>query len=99
MAPRGSVRVLPGQNKAMVPLGEKFPYNPLLADMSLSLREGSKHASVERYSIAVITVKEGFPKVRRYLEPTFRTILAETEQQIQAAFHNCELRTNGHAGT
>jgi len=57
--------------------------------MGLSLRGGSKQSTGERYSIAVITVKEGlFPKIHRYLEPTFRTILAGTEEQIQVVVHD-----------
>ena len=57
--------------------------------MGLSLRGGSKQSNSERYSIAVVTVKEGwFPKIRRYLEPTFRAVLASTEQQIQVVVHD-----------
>ena len=52
--------------------------------MGLSLRGASKQSNSERYSIAVVTVKEGlFPQIRRYLEPTFRAVLASTEEQIR----------------
>jgi DNA-binding NtrC family response regulator len=43
----------------------------------------------DRFSIAVVTVKEkAFPEIRRYLAPSFRTILASTEEQIQAAVND-----------
>jgi len=57
--------------------------------MGLSLRAGSEQSNGERYSIAVVTVKEElFPKIRRYLEPTFRVVLASTEEQIRVVVQN-----------
>jgi len=57
--------------------------------MGLSLRAGSEQSNGERYSIAVVTVREElFPKIRRYLEPTFRVVLASTEEQIRVVVQN-----------
>lgn len=60
--------------------------------MAPSLRGDTNPAGTERYSIAVVTVKESsFPEIRRYLSPTFKAFLASTEAQIQAAVHDPEL--------
>ncbi|HZD30350.1 MAG TPA: sigma-54 dependent transcriptional regulator [Candidatus Angelobacter sp.] len=40
--------------------------------------------NVNRFSIAVVTLKErAFPEIRRHLAPAFKTILASTEEEIQ----------------
>ena len=57
--------------------------------MGSALREDAPPAALERYSIAVVTVKESsFPEIRRYLSPTFKAFLASTEEQIKAAVHD-----------
>src|ERR1022692_774270 len=57
--------------------------------MGPSLRREANQPGAEQYSIAIVTVKEtSFPEIRRYLAPTFRTVLAGTEEQIQAAVHD-----------
>jgi ClpP class serine protease len=38
----------------------------------------------EQYALAIISVEEAaFPEMRRFLAPTFRTTLANTEEQIK----------------
>jgi DNA-binding NtrC family response regulator len=57
--------------------------------MGPSLRGYANRAGAEQYSIAIVTGKEtSFPAIRRHLAPTFRTVLASTEAQIQAAVHD-----------
>lgn len=57
--------------------------------MCPSLREDASAQPVESYSIAFVTDKESsFPEIRRLLAPAFKTFLASTEQQIQAAVQN-----------
>src|SRR3984957_19363489 len=57
--------------------------------MSAALRQQASQLSAKRYSIAIVTEKgTAFPEIGRYLDPTFRTILASTEEQIQAAVHD-----------
>ncbi len=61
--------------------------------MGVTLRGDGSSSSVERYSIAVVTVKEAsFPEIRRYLAPTFKAVLANTEEQINAVVHNPEIQ-------
>jgi hypothetical protein len=39
----------------------------------------------EQYALAIISVEEAaFPEMRRFLAPTFKTTLANTEEQIKA---------------
>jgi DNA-binding NtrC family response regulator len=53
------------------------------------LRGDANRAGAEQYSIVIVTGKEtSFPAIRRHLAPTFRTALASTEAQIQAAVHD-----------
>src|ERR1700746_554113 len=41
--------------------------------------------SQEQYALAIISVEEAaFPEIRRFLAPTFKTTLANTEEQIKA---------------
>ncbi len=57
--------------------------------MSAALRQQASQLSGKRYSIAIVTEKgTAFPEIGRYLAATFRTILAKTEDQIQAAVHD-----------
>ena len=68
-----------------------YRYNPLPVNKTMTRFSGGHEnpEKVERYSIAVITVKEElFPAVQRYFSPTFKTVLASTEEQIQAAVHD-----------
>ncbi len=61
--------------------------------MSPALREDTNRSAVERYSIAVVTVKEAsFPEIRKYLAPAFKAIMASTEEQIHAAVHDPEIQ-------
>ncbi len=54
-----------------------------------ALRQPAGSLSAKRYAIAIVTAKgTSFPEIGRYLAPTFRTILATTEDQIQAAVHD-----------
>jgi DNA-binding NtrC family response regulator len=60
--------------------------------MATALREDTP-SSVERYSIAVVTIKESsFPEIRRYLSPTFKAFLASTEEEIKAAVDDPEVQ-------
>ena len=60
--------------------------------MAPAAHEDANPPGVERYSIAVVTVKESsFPEIRRYLSPTFKAFLASTEEQIKAAVHHPEV--------
>ena len=57
--------------------------------MGAPLRQHANQPSAKRYSIAIVTEKgTSFPEIRSYLAPTFRTVLASTEEQIQAAVHD-----------
>jgi DNA-binding NtrC family response regulator len=57
--------------------------------MSQSTSPGANPSSANRFSIAVVTVKErAFPGIRRYLAPAFKTILATTEEEIQSAVND-----------
>ena len=57
--------------------------------MGAPLRQYAIEPRAEQYSIAIITAKgTSFPEIGRYLAPTFRTALANTEEQIQAAVHD-----------
>jgi len=57
--------------------------------MGATLRQYANQPRAEQYSIAVVTVKETFfPEIGRYLAPTFKTLVASTEEQIQAAVHD-----------
>jgi DNA-binding NtrC family response regulator len=57
--------------------------------MGAPLRQYAIEPRAEQYSIAIITAKgTSFPEIGRYLAPTFRTALANTEGQIQAAVHD-----------
>jgi DNA-binding NtrC family response regulator len=60
--------------------------------MSPSLRGAANQPGVGRYSIVVVTDKEAsFPAFLRSLSPTFKTRLASSEQQIQAAVQDPEV--------
>jgi DNA-binding NtrC family response regulator len=57
--------------------------------MGAPLRQYAVESRAEQYSIAVITAKgTSFPDIGRHLAPTFKTVLASTEEQIQAAVHD-----------
>ena len=57
--------------------------------MGALLRQQASQLRAKQYSIAIVTEKgTSFPEIGRYLAPTFRTILASTEDQIQAAVHD-----------
>jgi DNA-binding NtrC family response regulator len=57
--------------------------------MGASLRQYTIEPRAEQYSIAIITAKgTSFPEIGRHLSPIFRTVLASTEEQIQAAVHD-----------
>src|SRR5271170_5009186 len=57
--------------------------------MGAPLRQYAIEPRAEQYSIAIITAEgTSFPEISRYLAPTFRTVLASTEEQIQAAVHD-----------
>jgi DNA-binding NtrC family response regulator len=57
--------------------------------MSAALRQQAGQLSARQYSIAIVTEKgTAFPEIARYLASTFRTVLASTEEQIQAAVHD-----------
>jgi len=57
--------------------------------MGSSLRQYASLPRAEQYSIAIITVKETFfPDIGRHLSPAFKTVVAGTEEQIQAAVHD-----------
>src|ERR1700693_429953 len=57
--------------------------------MGAPLRQQASQLSAKRYSIAIVTEKgTSFPEIGRYLAPNFRTVLASTEEQIQAAVHD-----------
>src|ERR1700733_5083542 len=57
--------------------------------MGSSLRQYANLPRAEQYSIAIITVKETFlPDIGRYLAPSFKTVVASTEDQIQASVHD-----------
>ncbi len=61
--------------------------------MGFALREDMNLSGVERYSIAVVTVKEAsFPEIRRYLAPAFKAVLANTEERINAVVHDPEIQ-------
>ena len=60
--------------------------------MGPSLRGAANQSEVGRYAIVVVTEKESsFPSIRRHLSPAFKTELASSEQQIQAAVHDEEV--------
>jgi DNA-binding NtrC family response regulator len=57
--------------------------------MGAPLRQYAVEARSEQYSIAIVTAQgTSFPEISRYLAPTFRTVLASTEEQIHAAVHD-----------
>src|SRR5271168_1846786 len=57
--------------------------------MGSSLRQYANLPRAEQYSIAIIAVKETFvPDIGRFLAPSFKTVVASTEEQIQAAVHD-----------
>ena len=57
--------------------------------MGSSLRQYANLPRAEQYSIAIIAVKETFlPDIGRYLAPSFKTVVASTEDQIQASVHD-----------
>src|ERR1022692_858216 len=57
--------------------------------MGAPLRQSASQPGAKQYSIAIVTEKgTSFPEIGHYLAPTFRTVLASTEDQIQAAVHD-----------
>src|ERR1700691_2030701 len=57
--------------------------------MCSALRIETNRNAMERYSIAIVTMKEpAFLAIRRYLAPDLKVFLAGTEEQIQAAVHD-----------
>jgi DNA-binding NtrC family response regulator len=55
----------------------------------ISPRRHDTEPQGERYSIAVVTMKEAsFPAIRRYLAPNLSTVLASTQEQINDAVHD-----------
>lgn len=57
--------------------------------MGPSARLVANGSSVSRFAIAVVTAKEKpFPQIGRYLAPAFKTVLASTEEEIQAAVND-----------
>jgi DNA-binding NtrC family response regulator len=57
--------------------------------MGHSARLDASSSDVSRFTIAVVTVKEKrFPEMGRYLAPTFKTIRASTEEEIQTAVND-----------
>ena len=57
--------------------------------MAASLQLPVNQPESEKYSVAIVTAKgTSFHEIGRYLALTFRTVLASTEEQIQAAVHD-----------
>jgi DNA-binding NtrC family response regulator len=60
--------------------------------MGPSVRNAVTDFSPQHYLIAIITLAESaYPTIRRNLAPTFRTVLATTEEQINAAVGDPDL--------
>src|ERR1700693_5081692 len=57
--------------------------------MGAPLRQQASQLRAKQYSIAIVTEKgTSFPEIARYLAPTFKIVLASTQDQIQAAVHD-----------
>src|SRR6202167_3426736 len=57
--------------------------------MAASLHLHANQPESEQFSIALVTAKgTSFHEIGKYLAPTFRIVLASTEEQIQAVVHD-----------
>ncbi|MGC2019829.1 MAG: hypothetical protein WA654_02090, partial [Candidatus Sulfotelmatobacter sp.] len=57
--------------------------------MAASIQLQTNQPESEKYSVAIVTAKgTSFHEIGKYLSPTFHTVLASTEEQIQAAVHD-----------
>ena len=60
--------------------------------MAASLQLHPNQPESERYSVAIVTAKgTSFHEIGKYLAATFHTVLASTEEQIQAAVHDSRI--------